>query len=581
MLASDHSALSSAFRESIITLQLEALSIKKNRRLLPSHIEWKPNMSVPAFVNRIILLLVILAVTRGQAQVSPDSLPLIWKNETAADSLRFQAINKYYKSQTHAQPDSVLVLTQFHYDLAFAKDSKLEMANALNERSYAHYIKGDTKQSLDALNQSIALLKQIDNPSKLATVYSNLGNIYGIENRYQEAVRNFTASLEIFEREGLRAGESRMLHNLGVIYSDLGDHELALKYLEGSLALKEKLNQSSKMGPVLYNIGSVHYEVGKYELAVEYGERAMKWLLFHNDQFSAGDCYFLLAKSSLQLNQPKQALAYIDSSLAIDYEINNPSRIIQRLTLRANVTFASDPAGATKQAEEILTLIQPKTENGLKADLYLLLYQCYKASDAFDLSLEMHELHKLYSDSVSMEKDQIAIIKEAIQKEFEDKLEETEFEHEQEQDALKQSSTNAIYMIVGGSILLIILILLFARKRILAGRKMRDDLLSEIEKLKKKGNAEIVASTQNFELNRAAIEASIERKINETDWTVLNILLEKPESSNKEIAEKAFKSVDGIGSSLRRMYTAFEISPSKYMKISLLMEAIKRSNFSS
>jgi hypothetical protein len=37
----------------------------------------------------------------------------------------------------------------------------------------------------------------------------------------------------------------------------------------------------------------------------------------------------------------------------------------------------------------------------------------------------------------------------------------------------------------------------------------------------------------------------------------LHILLKEPDITNKEIAEKAFMSVDGIGSSLRRMLCVF------------------------
>ncbi len=56
------------------------------------------------------------------------------------------------------------------------------------------------------------------------------------------------------------------------------------------------------------------------------------------------------------------------------------------------------------------------------------------------------------------------------------------------------------------------------------------------------------------------------------------MLLDDPVITNKEIAEKACMSVDGIGSSLRRMYEYFEIKESKYKKITLLLEAIRISN---
>ena len=82
----------------------------------------------------------------------------------------------------------------------------------------------------------------------------------------------------------------------------------------------------------------------------------------------------------------------------------------------------------------------------------------------------------------------------------------------------------------------------------------------------------------SFQLNRKRIESHIDRKLNETNWKVLNILLGDPVITNKEIAEKAFMSVDGIGSSLRRMYEYFDIKETKYKKISLLLEVIKISN---
>jgi len=68
------------------------------------------------------------------------------------------------------------------------------------------------------------------------------------------------------------------------------------------------------------------------------------------------------------------------------------------------------------------------------------------------------------------------------------------------------------------------------------------------------------------------------RKLNNTDWNVLTILLADPVISNKNIATKAFMSFDGISSSLKRMYEYFNLSESKYKKIALLLDAVKRSS---
>mgnify|MGYP000983653683 CR=1 FL=1 len=45
-----------------------------------------------------------------------------------------------------------------------------------------------------------------------------------------------------------------------------------------------------------------------------------------------------------------------------------------------------------------------------------------------------------------------------------------------------------------------------------------------------------------------------------------------------EIAKKVCLSIEGVGSSLRRMYVYFNIKESKYKKISLLLDAVRLSN---
>ena len=103
-------------------------------------------------------------------------------------------------------------------------------------------------------------------------------------------------------------------------------------------------------------------------------------------------------------------------------------------------------------------------------------------------------------------------------------------------------------------------------------------MLEEIKNLKLNTSKELFVDSNKFEFSRKKLETKLDKNLNETDWKVLQILLDDPASTNKEIAEKAFMSIDGIGSSLRRMYEYFEIKESKYKKISLLLEAIKISN---
>ena len=57
---------------------------------------------------------------------------------------------------------------------------------------------------------------------------------------------------------------------------------------------------------------------------------------------------------------------------------------------------------------------------------------------------------------------------------------------------------------------------------------------------------------------------------------VLQTIQADPVISNAKIAERVFLSVDGIGSSLRRMYDYFGIKDSNYKKISLVMKVLTK-----
>lgn len=105
-------------------------------------------------------------------------------------------------------------------------------------------------------------------------------------------------------------------------------------------------------------------------------------------------------------------------------------------------------------------------------------------------------------------------------------------------------------------------------------------LLEEINCLKNSSSAHLVVNVVEFQLDREKIQHYINRKLNDTDWKVLNLLLKQPWLSNKEIAKEAFLSFDGIGSALKRMYLNFEIKEKKYKqkKTALLIEAILASN---
>ena len=122
------------------------------------------------------------------------------------------------------------------------------------------------------------------------------------------------------------------------------------------------------------------------------------------------------------------------------------------------------------------------------------------------------------------------------------------------------------------------LLIIKHRRKNLANNKSLENLLSEIDKLKRKEKLNLIINSENYCLDKNKIELYIDKKLNKTDWEVLNILLKNPEISNKAISDLVFLSIDGIGSSLRRMYVYFDITETNYKKVVLIKKAIEISN---
>ena len=80
----------------------------------------------------------------------------------------------------------------------------------------------------------------------------------------------------------------------------------------------------------------------------------------------------------------------------------------------------------------------------------------------------------------------------------------------------------------------------------------------------------------NNHLNREKIEAEINGVLNDSDWSVLTLLCEKPTINNREISELVSLSFDGVRSSLRKMYRIFNIqNTNENQRMALVIKAFQ------
>ena len=534
---------------------------------------------VKTIKNKTILLLFLIIINTSYAQVSGDSLRLIWENENQLDSIRFNALEEYYEINNQIKPDSTLTSLNYHFELANEKNATLQLYRATKRKGNIHRLKGNYDIAMEAYTEAESLAKRLNDAILQAKIMGNMGNVFIYRQDYKQATEHFSKALKLYQDLNNSDGESHMLSSLGSVFLILNNYDLALEYYEKSLSTLNKRGFEDRSTAIIFiNMGWTNFEKELYQDAKTYYEKGLKILQVKNEKFFIADCYSVLARIHLKLNQLEKANDYANKNLALNKELDIKSGIINAEITIAKIYFETDVDEALKRGKSILVNLPADTFKEFKRDLYELLYKCYKSQNKYDLSLKMYENYTVYNDSIQQEKNNFAVVSEAVKNDFELKVYENKLENENEKTALKVSQRKRTFAITIASTLLIFCVVFYFRSKMKKDQAKRDVLLDEIEKLKNNADKGLIVDSNKFELVREKIEHSINRNLNETDWKVLNMLLDDPVITNKEIAEKAFMSVDGIGSSLRRMYEYFEIKESKYKKISLLLEAIKTSN---
>lgn len=164
---------------------------------------------------------------------------------------------------------------------------------------------------------------------------------------------------------------------------------------------------------------------------------------------------------------------------------------------------------------------------------------------------------------------------------YEKKLEEISLNFEKEIKTHQKWNENLILLFLGAITLAIFAVGFFMKNWKKSNLREKEKLGKQIEDLKKKLSAQSVATSKkdkkSFSLDKEKLEKAINNRLGESSWKILNLIFENPSISNKEIAEQVSLSVEGVSSSLRRMYQAFEINTSSNKKITLIMKATRLS----
>jgi predicted ATPase/tRNA A-37 threonylcarbamoyl transferase component Bud32 len=241
---------------------------------------------------------------------------LIYKSETAGDSLRFNMLEsiREFASDCLSQSGEYVLLRDTHRNF-FVEFCKLAMPHATGsdqtewvqklDKDYANLLKAlEWKSGLDEQQANSLLICNVlwrywlrkclfsegrsrirelinnthieQNRELVAEVLLGAGTLAHNNGDYEDAFRNISRSLDLFRAKGSRDKIAKALTNLGWAEFRRGNYREAEKLSEEALLIYQELNDPSGIAFALNNLGWVAHHRGEYDRALDYHKECLK-----------------------------------------------------------------------------------------------------------------------------------------------------------------------------------------------------------------------------------------------------------------------------------------------------------------
>ena len=529
-------------------------------------------------MNRALVVLGMwgmVNVTFGQSSDAElDSLLQRWRSDTLELDERLGALHKGYVLYHQEFPevflvelDTLLSVSRKTSQPSLAYEAHLRRGGLFNYR-------GQNDEALDAYDKAETVAFSLGDSLRLGSVEKNRGIAHASRKEYVEALEHFSSAATCYRAVGDSARAHQVGMALGSVFALLGDHVLAkAHYQQIAMELPNGADHDRLRALLDLNLGWSQYKLAEFESAIELSLKALAKLRKYNSGFHIAGCLTNLAQIHLDRGDLELAMAYVDSGTTQCETIGAVEDLLACELMRADIERQrGKPEMALQLLDRIDNEIQGQGDFELLEEFHDIRYAAFKALNRTAKALSEHEKLQLYHDSVQAQTNSFAIARAAYEKDKEHQIRMVEMNAQLQRDRQSLSQLRTVLgLVVGFGAVLAMLVVVILKMRATQEKK-RQQLLDEIQNLT---SAERNMPIATFEsLKRDRIENSIGRPLNETDWNVLNLLLDAPTITNAKLADKACLSVDGIGSSLRRMYGYFDITETKYKKIALLHAAI-------
>jgi len=255
---------------------------------------------------------------------------------------------QYIKAKIYRQIGEKETAQQF-IDLAIQqfKDiaAKDRIANALNEKGWLLYSKGEFDDARNQFTEALTICKEINNNVLIAVNLNDIGVTYYEEGVSEKAAEYYLKSAKIREENKDRHGLMKSYNNLGILYKQRDKYDQAIEYYNKGLEIALDLDDKIRVTTYYNNIGNIFQKKEDYKKAEEFYLKGLKIAERMDAKSRVAQFNFVLGVNESYNGKYKQSIKYLEESLA-QYKALNEKPGIAKVLLELGNAYVATGRGS-------------------------------------------------------------------------------------------------------------------------------------------------------------------------------------------------------------------------------------------
>ncbi len=363
---------------------------------------------------------------QAQIRAEIDSLNVLLtqaKSDTSKAKILLDLANRTFRSDIKSGID----FAEKSLALSEKKKFPFGLMNATSSLQRFYLLNGKYDDSEKYAKQALEYALEFKDSTRIASAYSNLGNVASRKGNQEEAFKFGLKGLEIHEQLGDENGQAKILSNLGNYLWYAGQGKEALPYFERSLALKRKIGDVRRQASTLNSLGNLYDELGEPEKALDALNQAIEINQKVGNSFGLSINYTTAGIIYDGQKDYLKAQEFHEKALQISREIGDiEGEAINSENLGNNLAKQQKYRQAVVYLKEALRIAKRENYTNQKVSILKTLGEIYKQAGDFEKASEYAFQYAFLQDSLNQAKNQQSLAEMKTKYEAEQKNQQIE-----------------------------------------------------------------------------------------------------------------------------------------------------------